>query len=120
METGSDALTRWCDQLPTLLVQARQAGVLDRVERDIVRIQQGGSATRAVERWMPPEPGGPARSWSDRPSNAMADIPGLRTTPGISAGQYACPRDRCERRERRDDHGHPPDCAAFGVPMRPT
>lgn len=120
METEADLLAAWCELLPALRDQARAEGVLDRLDRDAERVRTSGSARSALRRWRPGEPDADQRGWSDRPTEAMAQLPGWGAAAGMGAGSYVCPRERCLRRASRDALGHPPLCAAFAVPMQPA
>lgn len=120
MQSEADFLAEWCALLPELRDQARNNGVLNRLDRDAERVRAGAPARRALLKWQPPDPAGAHRSWSDRPTFAVAGLPGMARSPGVSAGEYVCPRDRCARRASRDEHGHPPRCTAFDTPMRPA
>ncbi|WP_405096307.1 hypothetical protein [Micromonospora sp. NBC_01412] len=120
MQSDVDVLAVWCALLPALREQARANGVLDRLDRDAERVRAGGSARQALLKWQPRDAAGELRGWADRPTAGLAGLPGLAHTPGVGAGDYTCPRDRCARRATRDEHGHPPRCPAFGTPMRPA
>jgi hypothetical protein len=120
VESEADTLAAWCALLPALRESARAEGVLDRLDRDAARVSGGGSARSALRKWRPDDPDAEQRGWSDRPTAAMAQLPGWGGAAGIGAGAYSCPRDRCNRRSARDEHGHPPVCAAFATPMRPA
>ncbi|MEU2390167.1 hypothetical protein [Streptomyces sp. NPDC007369] len=124
-ESEAAALARWCAGLAELREQARVTGVGERLERDADRVRQGGSARRAVGKWLQGDggsagPGGPARSWSDRGATAMAGFPGSPRTPSAGAGRYGCPSGRCDRTAGRDAQGHLPACHAYGTAMRPV
>ncbi|MEH0934852.1 hypothetical protein [Micromonospora psammae] len=120
METEADILAAWCTVLPALRDQARSNGVLDRLDRDADRVRAGGSARRALLKWWPPESDVHHRGWSDRPTVGLAGLPGTSRPPGVGAGEYTCPQERCPRRGFRDEQGHPPRCTAFDAPMRPA
>jgi hypothetical protein len=120
VESEADFLAMWCALLPALRDQARNNGVLDRLDRDAERVRAGAPARRALLKWGPRDSSGSHRSWSDRPTVGLAGLPGMGRAPGTGAGEYTCPHDRCARRASRDEHGHLPQCAAFGVPMRPA
>ncbi|MFF1496515.1 hypothetical protein [Streptomyces sp. NPDC058304] len=122
--TESEALALWCARLAGLRDHARVTGVAERLERDAARVRQGGSAQRAVRKWLqedgdPADPGTPQRSWSDRGSSAMVGFPGSPRTPSAGAGRYGCPSERCDRTAGRDAQGHVPACHAYGAAMRP-
>ncbi|WP_284574701.1 hypothetical protein [Streptomyces sp. 2P-4] len=122
----SEALALWCARLAGLRDQARVTGVGARLERDADRVRQGGSAVRAVRKWLQEDgdPGGgadgPQRSWSDTGGAAMVGFPGSRRPPSAGAGRYACPSGRCDRVAGRDAQGHVPVCHAYGSAMRPA
>ncbi|MFI1995577.1 hypothetical protein [Actinoplanes sp. NPDC020271] len=120
MESEADALAAWCAMLPALRERARQEGVLDRLNRDADRVSGGGSARPALRKWQPEDQDQAQRTWSDRPTAGLPRLPGWGAAAGLGAGAYVCPQDRCNRRAARDDDGHPPNCAAFGTPMRPA
>jgi len=120
VESEADILAAWCALLPALRERARDEGVQDRLDRDVERVGAGGSARSALRKWQPDDAGSEQRGWSDRSTVAMAQLPGWGGAAGIGAGTYVCPRDRCNRRSSRDEHGHPPLCAAFGTPMQPA
>ncbi|MEH1165252.1 hypothetical protein V6V47_07685 [Micromonospora sp. CPCC 205539] len=120
MQSDSDDLAAWCALLPALREQARASGVLDRLDRDAERVRAGASAHRALLKWRPPADDAEQRGWSDRPTVGLAGLPGMTRAPGVGAGDYRCPRDRCVRHATRDDDGHPPRCTAFDLPMRPA
>lgn len=120
MESEADFLTVWCVLLPELRDQARNSGVLDRLDRDVERVRAGASARRALRKWRPPDSDGAHRSWSDGWTLGLARLPGLARAPGVGSAEYVCPRDRCARRASRDEQGHPPRCTAFDTPMRPA
>jgi hypothetical protein len=102
-------------------VAVRQAGSTARwLDRDVNSVREGGSARLALRKWLPPDSAEAQRGWSDRPAAGMVAIPGASTAPGLGAGDYACPRDRCARRDHRDGQGHLPVCTAFDLPMRPV
>lgn len=112
-------MSLWCARLPDIREQARAYGVLDRLLRDVDRVRRGGSARAALRKWLPSGSSEVRRGWSDRPLTGMTAIPGARMAPGVGAGDYACPLDRCSRRDHRDEQGHLPWCTAFDLPMRP-
>lgn len=120
MESDADILAAWCSLLPVLRERARVESVLDRLERDVARVGAGASARTALRKWQPEEEGEAKRGWSDRPTVAMPQLPSWGGEPGVGAGAYVCPRNRCNRRSSRDQAGHPPQCAAFGTPMTPA
>ncbi|WP_434441578.1 hypothetical protein [Lentzea sp. E54] len=120
MGKEQDFLALWCAQLPSLRDHARRNGVLARLDRDVGRVREGGSAHRALLKWLPPESAEALRGWADRPAAGIAALPGVGATPGTNAGDYVCPRDGCGRHARRDEHGHVPRCTAFDEPMRPA
>ncbi len=119
MDSEADHLALWCLLLPELRTAARRSGVLDRLDRDADRVKQGGPAKTALKKWGPVGPDGAPRSWADRPALGIAALPGRSRAPGVGAGEYGCPLDRCARVATRDDNGHPPRCAAFDASMRP-
>ncbi|GHA16500.1 hypothetical protein GCM10010345_21720 [Streptomyces canarius] len=119
--TEDQALALWCDRLPSLQTRAARAGLASRLDRDIARVRDGGSAVRACRKWLPEddEPGGrTTRSWSGETGTAFASLPGGREIRRTGVGAYACPTGACARRAGRDEQGHPPACAAFGTPMQ--
>lgn len=120
MGNEQDFLALWCAQLPSLREHARGNGVLARLDRDVERIRDGASPERALLKWVSPETAEALRGWADRPASGMAGLPGMRGTPGLGAGNYVCPRDRCGRRAQRDENGHVPRCTAFDETMRPS
>ena len=120
MQSEVDILAAWCSLLPALREQARANGVLDRLDRDAERVRAGGSARQALLKWRPRDSDAELRGWSDRPTAGLVGLPGMARAPGVGAGEYTCPRDRCARRAARDEHGHLPRCTAFDTPMRPA
>jgi hypothetical protein len=120
VEAEDDLLAVWCAALPELRTQARNNGVLDRLDRDIARVRAGAAVRQLVLKWMPTDSDGTYRSWSDRPFFGLVGLPGMNRDLPVGAGTYGCPRDRCGRNASRDEHGHLPWCAAFDEPMRPA
>lgn len=118
--TEAEALALWCALLPELRERARAVGVVARLDREAARVRDGGSARRAVRKWLADEVTEPVRTWSDRPMSSMVGFPGAPRPPSVRSGGYGCPLDRCERTAGRDPQGHPPVCHAFGMTMRPT
>lgn len=115
--TEAEAFADWCARLPGLREEAAAAGVADRLDRDVARVREGGSARAAQRKWSAPG-GGAWRSWSEPAGAAMAGLPGRALL--TSVGDYRCPAGRCPRRATRDEHGHPPTCALFDRPMNPA
>ncbi|SFJ30882.1 hypothetical protein [Amycolatopsis sacchari] len=113
------ALARWCENLPRLREEAARTGAAARLDREIARVRDGGSAVSACRKWLDTEPAGGVRSWAEPPGAAIAGLPGSPPVTSVGAGAYRCPRQRCSRTAGRDEHGHVPGCAAFGVPMVP-
>ncbi|MFG3496744.1 hypothetical protein [Streptomyces sp. NPDC047886] len=116
----AEALALWCAGLPGLRDHARAHGVTERLDRDATRVREGGSALRAVRKWLQDGTTETTRSWSGRGSPGMVGIPGTVRAPVVSAGTYACPADRCDRVAGRDAQGHAPVCHALGATMRPS
>jgi hypothetical protein len=117
--TEGQELALWCAALPSLRVTAARTGVLARLERDVARVRDGGSARIPVRKWLQDNESAPQRGWADRLTTGIAGIPG-RQTRSVGVGEYACPLDRCERRAGRDGDGHVPTCAALDTVMRPA
>ncbi|MFE4256265.1 hypothetical protein ACFRU3_43965 [Streptomyces sp. NPDC056910] len=118
--TEAEALALWCARLPGLRDQARATGVAERLERDAARVRDGGSAQRAVRKWLQDADAETERSWSGRSLLNLAGFPGAPRTPTVSAGRYGCPLGKCDRTAGRDTQGHTPVCHAFGASMAPT
>ncbi|MET8046592.1 hypothetical protein ABZU75_03255 [Streptosporangium sp. NPDC005286] len=118
--TEAEALALWCARLPGLRDQARAIGVTERLDRDAARVRDGGSARRAVRKWLQDEDAETARNWSGRSSLSIVGFPGGARPPVVSAGSYGCPIDRCDRTAGRDAQGHTPVCHTSGAAMRPT
>ncbi|MFC9646280.1 hypothetical protein ACFTZF_48805 [Streptomyces mirabilis] len=118
--TEAEALALWCARLPGLWDQARATGVAERLERDAARVRDGGSAQRAVRKWLQDADAETARSWSGRSVLNLAGFPGAPRTPTVGAGRYGCPLGKCDRTAGRDAQGHTPVCHAFGASMAPT
>lgn len=117
------ALALWCQALPRLSEFATRAGAATRLERDISRIRQGGSAVSACLKWLipPEEPPDATRSDNGVASHDpwFAALPNAQMTARTGTGTYVCPEGRCGRRAERDSSGHPPICAVLEVSMRP-
>ncbi|MET7853221.1 hypothetical protein AB0D78_47520 [Streptomyces avermitilis] len=118
--TEAEALTLWCARLPGLRDHARSSGVADRLDRDAARVREGGSARRAVRKWLQDEDAQATRNWSGRELLGLVGFPGAMRSPTVGAGTYGCPFDRCDRTEGRDAQGHVPVCHAFGTAMQPV
>ncbi|MFF3335321.1 hypothetical protein ACFYWX_38255 [Streptomyces sp. NPDC002888] len=118
--TEAEALALWCARLPGLREQARATGVGERLDRDAARVREGGSAQRAVRKWLQDGEPEATRTWSGRDLLGMVGFPGAARTPTVGAGRYACPLDRCARTCGRDAQGHVPVCHAFGTAMQPN
>ncbi|WP_431997037.1 hypothetical protein [Streptomyces fungicidicus] len=118
--TESEALAIWCARLPGLREQARRTGVGERLDRDVARVQEGGSALRAVRKWVRDEDPEVVRAWSGRDVLGLVGFPGVTRPTPVGTGTYVCPRERCDRTAGRDAQGHVPVCHAFGAAMRPT
>ncbi len=118
--TEPEALALWCDRLPGLREQARRTGVGERLDRDVTRVREGGSAVRAVRKWVREGEPEDVRVWSGRDVLGLVGFPGAARATPVGAGTYGCPRERCDRAAGRDAQGHVPVCHAFGAAMRPT
>lgn len=116
----TEALTLWCARLPGLRDHARSTGVAERLDRDAARVRDGGSAGRAVRKWLQDEDEQALRDWAGHELLGLVGFPGAVRSPTLAAGTYGCPLDRCERTEGRDAQGHVPVCHAFGTAMRPV
>lgn len=83
VESEVDLLALWCAMLPELRVQARDNGVLDRLDRDIARVRAGTAVRQVLRKWMPPDSDGTYRSWSDRPFFGTIGLPGMNRQPAL-------------------------------------
>ena len=117
--TEGEAFAAWCAQLPEVRAEAVRNGATARLERDVVRVREGGSAAAACRKWLSDDDRA-WRSWSEPAGVGMAGLPGPSRVPPAGVGDYRCPRNRCGRRVGRDEHGHVPVCAAFDAPMTPV
>lgn len=117
--TEDEALVAWCERLPAIRAEASAVGAAARLERDIARVREGGSALVAYRRWLGTDEADSWRTWSEPAGSAMPGLPGLPRAVPAGTGDYRCPQDRCTRRASRDELGHPPVCAAFDVAMVP-
>ncbi|MEV7427559.1 hypothetical protein [Streptomyces sp. NPDC091212] len=116
--TEREALALWCDQLPSLREMAARTGATARLERDIGRVRDSGSALRACRKWLPDDVSGATRSWSGESGTPFVALPGRQEVRRTGVGAYVCPTDACTRRSGRDPQGHPPTCAVLGTAMR--
>ena len=114
--TEGEAYTAWCAQLPAVRVEAARSGAMARLEREIARVRDGGSAVAACRKWLSADEHA-WRSWSEPAGAGMAGLPGPAQGLPVGVGDYGCPRGRCDRRAGRDAHGHVPVCSAFDAPM---
>ncbi|MCX5416158.1 hypothetical protein [Streptomyces sp. NBC_00059] len=118
--TEDEAFAAWCAQLPAISEEAEEAGASARLERDVARVRAGGSALAAYRKWRGTEGIPVWRSWSEPVGAGLAGLPGPSPVRPAGTGAYRCPLTRCDRRAPRDEQGHLPTCAAFGIPMTPV
>ena len=110
--TDQHEVAKFCSVLPHLVGSARAEGwapVLDEVVARL-RTDEGVDPVAVLSDFW--------RSLGGmRQTRGPAALVGQDPTPP-PRGDYRCPRDRCDRAERRAPGGPLPECAVFDEPLR--
>ncbi|WP_367138287.1 hypothetical protein [Saccharothrix sp. HUAS TT1] len=108
--TDQRELAKFCGLLPHLARSEPVAGWSALLDDVTARLRAGADPARTVlDFW--------------RTVNELRDVRGPAVLVGQDAtppprGGYRCPRDRCDRVERRAPGGPLPECAVFDEPLR--
>jgi hypothetical protein len=110
-EVDERGILAWlCAQLPTLRAAAVRDGWRTGLERQVDAIRGGGSPRRACQRLgLETDP--------EQYKAGFASVGGFGLDAPVVAGDYRCPRDRCDRRAQPDERGRVPVCALEAMPM---
>jgi hypothetical protein len=102
-----------CANLAPLRVRARESDWVDKLEREVQSVRDGGSAVRACRSL------GYRGTTSESRGTFAGSIPlaQLGIDPVVQLGEYVCPKRRCGRRESSGSDGAEPRCALFGGVM---